>query len=359
MIFRLLRTARILLTALRRPSALLGGALFLLAWTLARATEALDALLLPAPPPLDRPIFILGNPRSGTTFLHRFLHQRRAAAGVPLGRMIFPARLTAPLLARALPLLERFSPARHHLAAAHETSLAKAETDEAAIFFRHFDGFFLFAFFWAFDEQDWLSHFDPRARNTDARDLASWDRLWRANLAIEGNPRAVLKPFSANARPAALLRAYPDAKLLYLVRDPKATIASAMSLVTAALDARFGYWARPEAVRTRHLDRFYRGLVLLYTRFLEEWDELPEGAVFAVPYPRLMEDFERLMGEICDFVELEQTHELREAIAERARAQQKYKSQHSYDLARFGLSPERIEADLAGVYARWPSLRDA
>ena len=41
--------------------------------------------------PIDRPIFIVGNPRSGTTFLHRLLLGAGGMAAFELWEMLFPA----------------------------------------------------------------------------------------------------------------------------------------------------------------------------------------------------------------------------------------------------------------------------
>ncbi|MBN2797877.1 MAG: sulfotransferase [Deltaproteobacteria bacterium] len=357
MLRRLLRTWRILALVLRRPllPAIRGAALGLV-WTVNQLGLRLDPLIWGPPPPIRRPILILGNPRSGTTFLHRFLHQHRVATGVPLWRMLFPSLTVGALVRPLLPLLERVSPARHHAATAHKTSLTAVETDEAALLFRFFDGFFLYAFFWAFDEEDAMDQFDPRVRDTSARDLSWWRTLWSRTLAGEGGARILAKPFSLNARPDAIFEAFPDAKVLYLVRDPVATIPSGMSLVTSALQGSVGFWQQPEALRQRHMERLYRGLTMLYTRFLEHLDSLPRGQVMVVTYPRMMGDFEGLMEEVLAFLEVEPDAALRQAIADRAAAQRQWKSGHRYDLERFGLTEERIRQDLADVYRRWPEL---
>src|ERR1700735_2627167 len=47
---------------------------------------------------IDRPIFIIGNPRSGTTFLHRFLLGAGDMAAFELWEMLFPAVTARKLL---------------------------------------------------------------------------------------------------------------------------------------------------------------------------------------------------------------------------------------------------------------------
>ncbi|MBM4373231.1 MAG: sulfotransferase, partial [Deltaproteobacteria bacterium] len=63
-------------------------------------TRGLDHLLYPGfrKVPIDRPVFILGNPRSGTTFLHRFLLNSGDLAAFELWEMLFPAVSARKLL---------------------------------------------------------------------------------------------------------------------------------------------------------------------------------------------------------------------------------------------------------------------
>lgn len=56
------------------------------------------------------------------------------------------------------------------------------------------------------------------------------------------------------------------------------------------------------------------------------------------------------MGEIMHFVGMESTPELETTIAQIAEKQRRYKSGHEYDLARFGLTEERIRQDYAVIY---------
>ena len=91
---------------------------------------------------LNKPIIIVGNPRSGTTFLHRYLVRNRIGVGSQLFQMLYPSILLQKISKPLLPFLEKISPARHHSTAAHKTSLQSVETDDVALFFRYLDGFF-------------------------------------------------------------------------------------------------------------------------------------------------------------------------------------------------------------------------
>jgi omega-hydroxy-beta-dihydromenaquinone-9 sulfotransferase len=301
---------------------------------------------------LQRPIVIVGNPRSGTTFLHRFLVDQRVGAGLRLWEMMFPSLTVRSAMRPILPTLEKISPARHHSTVAHDTSLTSVETDDASILFRHFDGFFLYGFIFAFAETDHRAMFEPSGRDTSERDFAWFERLWRDNAFRHESHRVVAKLFSLGTRLPRFMEHFPEAQILYMVRDPLQVIPSGLSLVTGVLDKRFGFWSLPKDVRTRFIERLYAAFVLLLRTFHDDWvaGRVPRDRVMIVRFDRLMQDFGGLMDEILAFVGTEKTPELREAIVRVATEQRHFKSQHRYDAEKFGIEPERIQRDCAFVY---------
>ena len=102
-------------------------------------TLGLDHLIYPRhrKQVIDRPIFIIGNPRSGTTFLHRLLLGAGGMAAFELWEMLFPAITARKLLGRIVPRLDRMSPARYHPSDVHETNLRGIETDDVAVVHPH------------------------------------------------------------------------------------------------------------------------------------------------------------------------------------------------------------------------------
>ncbi len=298
------------------------------------------------------PIVIVGNPRTGTTFLQRWLTDHEVGTGSRLWQMLYPTLLFQKVLKPFVPFLEKVSPARHHSTEAHETSLDSVETDDVAVLFRYFDGFFLYGFFLAFAEEEYRDLFEPSVRDTSKRDFDWLESVWRRNLVSSRSHRNVAKLFSLGPRVTPFVQRFPDAKILYMVRDPVSVIPSAMSLVTGVLDKRFGFWALPEEVRNRYLRRLYTALVELMRRFHDDWvsGKLSKEHVMIVRYDRMMGDFEGLMAELLAFIGHEVTPELQAEIDSRGEKQRAYKSKHAYDLDKFGLNAEEIKRDCGFVY---------
>jgi len=328
------------------------------------AGMALDHVLFPRlrRTRANRPIVIVGNPRTGTTFLQRFMADEGFGSGMDLFLMLYPSLVLQKLLGPLLPLLERVSPAKFHSTEAHETSLTSVETDDVAVLFRYLDGFFLYGFFLSFDDEDLLPWFDPRVRDTSERDMAWLEALWRRSLVLSKADRNVAKLFSLAVRLPQFLERFPEAQVLYMARDPLAVIPSSMSLVIGVLDRAFGFWSLPDDVRTRWLDRMYGAWVLLLRRFHDDWTSgaIDRSRVFVVRYDRMMADFEGLMGELCSFLGHEMTPELRATVHERAEEQRRYESEHRYDLAKFGLTEAQVRRDCAFFYETFlPPLEGA
>jgi hypothetical protein len=311
--------------------------------------------------PLDRPIFIAGNPRTGSTFLHRELTGLGLGVGRQLWEQVLPSLTLQRALAGWIPQLDAISPVRHHHRDAHETSLEAVETDDAGLLFGALDGMFLYGFFLAWSEHPPVDAFDPRRRDNSARDHALWAANWRRSLIRRGAPgaRVVAKSFSAGASLGPLFRSFPDARVVYLARDPGDAIPSALSLITGVLHQRFGYDHLPEALRHRHARHLADALLTLLSRFDEDWraGAFPTESVLVVPYPDLVERYDEAMARVADHCGLTLTAAQVDAVACTADAQRARVSPHRYDGGRFGLDPEALR-DAAPFAWRAPmSLR--
>ena len=298
------------------------------------------------------PVFIVGNPRSGTTFLHRFLVDNGIGVGMKLWKMIFPSLIIQKILKPFLTIMEKISPARFHAHAAHETNLRAIETDDPALMFHFFDGFFVYGFFLAWANEDLSSYFDPNIRDTSKRDFYWFEKIWKRNLISENHSRIIGKLFSLGIRLPKFFEYFPDAKIIYMIREPLETVPSGLSLVTGVLDGRFGFWKLPKEKRDFYIERLYKALLELSTRFLDDYvnDRIPKDKIKIIRYDRMMKEFDYEMNEILDFINLEKTQELMNTVNTTAEKQKIHKSGHKYSLEQFGLTEERIREDYKSIY---------
>ena len=313
----------------------------------------LDHLFFPGiRKPLQNPILIVGNPRSGTTFLHRFLIKQGFGTGSELWQMIYPSITLQKIIKPILPIMEVISPTRHHSTEAHKTSLSSIETDDVSLLFRFFDGFFLYGFFLSFDEDDLFDWVDPKLRDTSKRDFAWFESMWNRNMISNKGDRYIGKLFSLSGNLPAFQQRFPDAKILYMIRDPLNMIPSGLSLVTGVLDKRYNFWSLDEKIRSRFVERLYIALVELLNRFHDDWtnERINKEKVLIIHFDSMMSHFESLMEEIMDFTDVEPSEELKQTIQITAENQRRYESGHRYNLEKFGLTEKRIQEDCEQIY---------
>ncbi len=323
------------------------------------STRGLDHLLCPGfkKLPIDRPVFILGNPRSGTTFVHRFLLNTEQLCAFELWEMLFPGVTARKLFGSLIKHFAPFNPARYHSSDAHETSLRDVETDDALGFLHFVDGGFLWAYYLAW-EDEWdsplcRSVFDEVPAKKEERLFRYLEGCWRRNMYAKGVNRFIVKSSIFSIKPATLVSRYPDAKLLYIARDPLATIPSGMSLLTGVLEQSYDMFkSTGEAQRSKYLENLYQASCHFYRGFHRalKAGEIPERNLKIVPYPRLMGDLDALMRELVDFCELSPADPFWDKLREQTEKQKSRKSSHSYSLEKFGLTEDRIRSDLRFVY---------
>ena len=145
---------------------------------------------------------------------------------------------------------------------------------------------------------------------------------------------------------------FPDAKILYMIRDPLQVIPSGLSLVTGVLDKRFHFWSLNESIKKRFIERLYGALVELLIRFHEDWENgnINKEKVFIIRFDSMMNEFDILMDKLLGFLDVEKNDELLQKIKETSEDQKQYKSGHKYDLKKFDLTENIIRNDCKKIY---------
>ena len=151
----------------------------------------------------------------------------------------------------------------------------------------------------------------------------------------------------------ALLRRYPDCRLVYVVRDPVEVIPSGMSLLASVLENGYDVWNRTkEEDQRRWIENLYQASCAMLRDFheLQTAGLIPDENLCVVRYEDLITDLEPTMERILKFIEIEPTAAFQQEVREQAERQRSYTSRHEHSPDQFGLDPERIRADLGFVY---------
>lgn len=302
--------------------------------------------------PVRAPLFVTGNPRSGTTLLLDLLDHDPANACYSTYELGLPS----PTLRRLIPasfhqwaagqLDRRFESIQH----IHPVGLDRPEEDEM-----------LFMLLGNCGLIEWLFPCGPGLEDLRLSRFWEWPEAKRDRFGAflhgciqrllwsRGSSRYVSKSPHFAGKIDDLRRWYPDARFVYLVRSPLETIPSALSMVC-------GLWAlsapgrRPTA---EALESVYRGLVALYRQADQSLRRLPPESHLVVRYPDLMAQPLSTLETIYEKFSLPWAPELSSAMEVRLKSLESRPHAHRYQLGDFGISRERIERDLGFILDRY------
>ncbi|MFV8750145.1 sulfotransferase [Nannocystaceae bacterium ST9] len=340
-----------------RQLGLLGFRIALTSFT--ALTLALDHLFFPrgVRTPLDRPVFLIGHLRSGTTFLHRWLTETFPFRSLLLWEMVFPA-LTARLLLRPfLRFMQRVSFDRVYDPNIHETGFFAAETDDIALSMRYFDGLLSWIYFHA-----WREYPDDAAFERALAETVEKPRFVRYLAAVyrravhRSGLRMFSKSFCLLFNMDQVRAQFPGAKFLLIVRDPVESVVSMCSLEHGIQRRINDIDAQSESLRKRYFDNLVRTSAVYYRRLCVE-ARRAESDTLILTYPSLFSDFEGTMTRVARFLDIELDAATELLLREQAGKQGDYASQHRYSAAAFGLSDEAIRREFGFVYAQFEDLR--
>ena len=291
--------------------------------------------------PVERPVFITGMQRTGTTKLHRLLSQApelrhltsvEALRPAPLGRPVpnepgeFARRTRFATIAEKG--MKYLSPS---LFAIHPI---EADSPEEDVFLH--DVTFISP---AIDASLSVPTYTKWIREIDQRPPYEYVRRLIQLLLWQKPGRYLGKTPHHQENLDVLLDVFPDAKVIHTHRDPRKVVPSFASMMahTSALLSDRRDWVE---VGRRVADQMARSV----DRAIAARTQVAPGTVLDVHYSKLMADPEQEMKRIHEFLELDWTAESVASMQKwmQGNPQNKYGS-HRYSLADFGLVEEEIE----------------
>lgn len=321
------------------------------------------------------PVFILGHQRSGTTLLHRLLSgDKTHARSLLLHEMVLPSITTQRTIAaigrvdRKLAngwLAKRFQAFQERIFGPldymHRLRLDEIEEDEFVL--------------WTIYASTMVINDAPL--NTvhkdleELRDFHKWPverqidafgwyracllkKVYRAPSPDEHLPWIVSKNPHFSQKIPELMRVFPDARLIYIVRNPLETIASRLDLIRGIWRHRFPEF---KDMTKEQAEAIVKDSLRTYLNAERDFYDVPESQRMIVVYDDLLQRIPETVYAIYEKFGLPGPDANLEAMLEEIRQRPRHVSQHHYDLEEFGIDPAELREKLAPVFQNHPSLR--
>lgn len=232
---------------------------------------------------VNKPIFILGHWRSGTTLLHNLLCQDQNAAFITTYQSIFPHNMHSKWLFKnfvhwKIPDKRPTDDMDLGVNLPQEDDFAMANITPA------FYDFFFFP-------DQYLSTYEKHVRFTENGDenkqawLEGYDYLIRKALYNRKGKFPILKNPANTARFTGILEKYPDAKFIHIYRNPLTVYLSTKKFFLSLFPSVQLQKTTPEQI-TNIVFKYY-GLVM--RDYLDQRNLIPEESLYEISF----EDFEK------------------------------------------------------------------
>jgi hypothetical protein len=324
----------------------------------------LDDILFPAykTQPIEKPLFILGNFRSGSTFLHRLLSRDVEAftslttwdiyltPSVTQKKITqFIARLDNKYFNRAIHnLLYKFDHATLGKVKIHPISFFQPEEDEN-IHLLVWDGYFVSFLFPFMDEMPDYLHFDDMLPPEHKRRIMTFYKsMIQRHIYATGKKYFVAKNPAFSAKIETLKEFFPDARIIYLARNPLDMLPSTVSWINYArrvfTDPGEGYFYLPEIVEmTRHW----------YSHPLKYLDAHPSPRHLVLKYDDLIQRPEQVIRGFYEQFGYPDKPGLPIIIDQAVKEALIFTSDHSYSYEQMGFTREQIISLYPDIFKRF------
>ena len=309
------------------------------------------------------PVFIVGNPRSGTTFLHRLLARDEANfCSINLWEILFAPSVTQRKFAWAVAAVDRrLGGLLHRILmwfdhrfvrasnVMHKMSLVVPEEDE--YFLIHQGATIIAGLFFGFPKATRpFVHFDSELPRREKRKVMRFYRhCLQRHLYAHRESRQILSknPFFT-PKVDALYQTFPDAKIIYLVRNPLSVVPS-----YASLSAHWWQMLGEPEKRYPHADYILESTQHWYRYPVERLQQAPAESRAFVNFHELVADPEKVVTEIYEHFGLHLSPEFAAILKEATVRSAQHTSDHQYSLEGTGFTRDQIVSTYADIFERW------
>lgn len=308
------------------------------------------------------PIFIIGNFRSGSTLLQRLIAKDEEHVTAMKTWEIYLApsiiqRRMLRFLARVdqfafrgffMRLLQDRNDAWLHSIKMHRVGLWEVDEDEGALIHNWTSSFLMFIFPFV-DELPPYLNFDQEMPEKEKKStMQFYYRLVQRHVYVHGGRRYLAKNPAFSAKILSLREYFPDAKFIYLVRNPVDMLASKTSFFNYV----WRYFNDP-------LEPYpFRDLLLELTRrwyvdSLKNLELLPHSEYLILKYEDLVDDLDTITRTLYAHLQIPLTAKFEKQLAIAVYEAQTFVSKHHYSLTEMGYKPQQIFQQYKEIFDRF------
>lgn len=311
---------------------------------------------------LDKPLFILGNFRSGSTFLQRLIARDSwqftsattwdifISPSVSLTKLFACLRRVDGWAGSPLTrLLKGFDQRTLGRVKIHPISFFQPEEDEN--FLLHlWSSFFAGMLFPFMEDYEDYFYFDQRIPERNRRGVMRFYQhiVQRHLYARKPVPHYLSKNPSFTPKISSIQKQFPDARIIYLVRDPLSMVLSTISWLgftwRVFSDPLEKYPFKEEIVRfTRHW----------YDYPLEVLEKADPAKYMIIKHDHLVADPMKSVQQIYDKFGYVMNPEFEKILTEETEKSRRFNSAHHYSLDEIGLDRNRILEEFKDIYEKF------
>lgn len=327
----------------------------------------LDDIFFPAykKQPVEKPLFILGNFRSGSTFLHRLLSRdKENFTSLTTFDIYLAPSVTSKKVMQAVNRIDRFfgGPLKR-LALAfdrrslgqvriHRISFFQPEEDENILM--HIWSTYFVSFLFPFmDEMPPYQFFDDALPDEQKRRVMGFYKsMLQRHLYATGKRHFVAKNPAFSAKIETLSEFFPDARIIYLVRNPLDMLPSTISWINYA---RRVFTDPPETYM--YMDEIVQMTQYWYRHPLDYLDSHPSTRHLILKYDDLIQTPEQVIRDFYRQFGYAEQPWLDRIVAQGVQEALSYQSDHVYSYEDMGFTREQIVTLYEDIFTRFKFSR--
>lgn len=311
---------------------------------------------------IEKPIFIISNPRSGTTFMHRLMCldeekycytslYHTLLPSITLFKIIdffgFIDKKIGSPLRKLFDYLDGFFFGGWENI--HPMGFNQSEEDEGMYVFTGITpGIFLLCPY--IDEIPYVK-FPDKMEEHERRYLMEFykNTLQRFMFVGQKGKTYLSKNVMSTGRLQSLLEYFPDARIIYIFRHPDASVPSLISMFSLSWKTH-----SPDIEENSPESRAWGQVAMDYYKYFNELkSQIPAERLITIRYEDLVENPKKTVLDIYEHFDLDVSKSFLEKLTASTKKARNYESKHEYSLEQYGMTKEEVREELKEIFEEY------